>query len=44
MALKGRLINIKMVKVDGELKYPNPTEAKTEHVENANVELATPNA
>lgn len=44
VALKGRLINIKMVKVDGELKYPNPTEAKTEHVENANVELATSNA
>ncbi|WP_249963197.1 STY4534 family ICE replication protein [Histophilus somni] len=44
VALKGRLINIKMIKIDGELKYTSPTEAKTENVENAEVELATPNA
>lgn len=38
VALKGRLINIKMIKVDGELKYPNSTEVVTE---NAKVESVT---
>ncbi|MDY4281348.1 MAG: STY4534 family ICE replication protein [[Pasteurella] mairii] len=40
-SLKGRLIQVKMIKIDGELKYPSPTDTTTAYAE---VELATPEA